>query len=181
MNINRERDALIIVDMQRDFINGSLRVPNASEIIKPILEFAEQFDVIVATQDWHPANHSSFKDNGGPWPTHCVQGTLGAELHPMIAAYNRIGLISRKGMDVKRDSYSAFRDNSGPASGLTGYLLNRGIHRPFFVGLAREYCVLWSARDAVGFDPYFVWDLTRPVDPASDEKTRADLHGVEIV
>lgn len=185
MVVNRTKEALVIVDMQYDFIDGSLAVPGASQIILPIEKLAAEFDTVIATQDWHPADHSSFKSFGGPWPSHCVQGTRGAELHSVIARLNGVSLIARKGMNVLRDSYSAFRDNNGPETGVMGYLLRRGIKRTYFVGLARDFCVKWSAEDAstLGMEAFLVWDMTRSVFPENDNVVNIDLvtKGVTIV
>lgn len=183
MQINRERDALIIVDMQNDFAieRGSLYVSGGYQLVDPILEFAKEFDVVVATQDWHPSNHVNFHN---PWPVHCVQGTWGAEItdHRIV---DRAALIIRKGSNPNVDSYSAYRENADSAgkrrlTGLGGFLFERQIRRTYYVGLARDYCVKWSALDALGLDPHFVWDLTRPVDPANDDLTKTELFTVGV-
>jgi chorismate mutase/prephenate dehydrogenase len=161
--------------------------------------------VCVATQDWHPAGHVSFASahpgrepfdrvvlHGHEqvlWPDHCVQGTRGAELHPQLP-WHLVSLILRKGSEPTTDSYSAFRDNRGPlgtreTTGLAGYLRERGIRRVEICGLAREVCCKWTAEDAadLGFGVDFLWDLTRAVDPLSDEATRGDLErrGVRVL
>lgn len=182
MNIDRERDALIVVDMQNDFAEpkGALYVKGGEDLVVPINNLMKEFDNIVITHDWHPTDHVSFQDNGGPWPIHCVQGTWGSWAVAGLAG-TRMSLLLRKGMDKNVDSYSAFRDNNKKETGLTGYLLNRRVRRTYLVGLAREFCVKWSAMDAaLGLEPHFVWDLTRPVDPTSDEQTRTDLLGIGV-
>ena len=123
------------------------------------------------------------------WPDHCVQRTPGAELHYHID-WTVFSAVIRKGTDPEVDSYSGFRNNwdargERPPTGLAGYLKERGVRDIWVSGLARDYCVKWTAEDAVdeGFRTTVLWDLTRPVDPASDAGTRADLEakGVRIV
>jgi nicotinamidase/pyrazinamidase len=199
--------ALILVDIQPDFLpGGALAVPDGDAILGPVRRLVEQdrFGLHVATQDWHPPDHVSFASRhpgrapmdvielyGHPqtlWPDHCVQGTPGAELHGAIP-WGRVSAIIRKGTDAQTDSYSGFRNNwnrdgERPATGLLGYLRERGVERVFLCGLARDYCVKWSAEDAAaaGLRTTVLWDLTRPVDPGSDDVVRADLEraGVEV-
>ncbi|MBW3660988.1 MAG: nicotinamidase, partial [Gemmatimonadetes bacterium] len=172
--------------------------------VKALLE-SERFGVRVATQDWHPADHLSFASSHEGreerdvidlhgheqilWPDHCVQDTPGAEL-AVDLPWERVMAIVRKGTDREVDSYSAFRNNWDPAgerpkTGLAGYLRERGIEHVVVCGLARDFCVKWSAEDAAdeGFDVTVVWDVTRPVDPSSNEKVRKDLEeaGARIV
>jgi nicotinamidase/pyrazinamidase len=160
-------EALIVIDVQNDFCpNGALAVAGGDEIINRINGLMEEFCTIVLTQDWHPANHSSFAANHpgadpfsvidmpyGPqvlWPTHCVQGGTGAEFHPNLQT-DPAQLIVRKGFRTEIDSYSAFfeNDHSTP-TGLDGYLRSRGITAVTLVGLATDYCVAYSALDAAG-------------------------------
>jgi nicotinamidase/pyrazinamidase len=152
---------------------------------------------VVATQDWHPRGHVSFAANHAGhtpfaridlhghaqtlWPVHCVAGTPGAQLHPAID-WAALDLIVRKGTDDQVDSYSAFRENHGPAgtrppTGLAGWLRERGVTEVHVCGLARDVCVLWTVQDAraLGFRARMLWDLTRPVTPASDAATREAL------
>ncbi|MDH5805964.1 MAG: nicotinamidase [Gemmatimonadota bacterium] len=186
---------------------GALAVAEGDEIVPPISSLLnkEKFSTIVATQDWHPKTHVSFASNhkdkkpfdsitlyGRPqvlWPDHCVQGTDGAQLTSKLN-WDLADLILRKGTDPATDSYSAFRNNFNqdgerPATGLSGFLKNRNVERVFVCGLARDYCVKWTAEDAAaeGFDTYFLWDLTRPVDPSSDDSIHRDLteRGVHII
>lgn len=189
LQINRETDALIVVDVQNDFADfrGALYVPSGSAIIPGINLLMSSFDVIVLTQDWHPHNHSSFDFNKGPWPKHCVLGSWGAHFAPALNIFDG-SLILRKGTNPLVDSYSAFRENTDKSgkrqeTGLAGFLFSRRIRKTYYVGLARDYCVKWSALDANGLDPHFVWDLTRPVDPKSDDAVREELlqNGVKIV
>ena len=204
----RTRTALILVDIQPDFMpGGALATADGDEIVEPVQRLleAESFGLIAATQDWHPPRHVSFaSEHEGRkpldtielhgeeqvlWPDHCVQGSDGAQLHPGID-WNRANVIVRKGTDPQVDSYSGFRDNVGPDgtrphTGLAGYLRERGIDAVLICGLARDVCVLWPAEDAAeaGFRTHIIWDLTRPVTHDSDEQTRAalDRAGVETV
>lgn len=199
--------ALILVDIQPDFLpGGALGVPDGDAILEPVrrLVEADPFALYVATQDWHPPGHVSFASRhaghspldvidlyGHPqtlWPDHCVQGTPGAELHPSIP-WDRVSAVIRKGTDAESDSYSGFRNNwnragERPPTGLLGYLREREVETVFLCGLARDYCVKWSAEDAAaaGLHAVVLWDLTRPVDPSSDEAVRSDLEraGVEV-
>lgn len=200
--------ALIITDVQPDFLpGGALPVPDGDAILEPLAALLERdpFGVHVATQDWHPPGHISFASShpgtkvmdvievyGRPqrmWPDHCVQGTPGAALHPVVPDAMLTAIV-RKATDPMVDSYSTFRNNwdatgQRPPTGLGGYLKERGIDTVFLCGLARDYCVKWSAEDAaaMGFRTFVLWDLTRAIDPASDERVRQDLErvGVRIV
>ncbi|MFW9894782.1 MAG: bifunctional nicotinamidase/pyrazinamidase [Candidatus Thorarchaeota archaeon] len=188
MKINNS-DALIIVDIQNDFIpGGALPVEEGDLIIEGINRVAEIFKRystnIILTQDWHPQGHSSFasshpgKNPGdeyqsedgaiGPvlWPDHCVQGTQGAEFHKDLNL-NLASLILRKGRNPEVDSYSAFLENDKKTeTGLAGYLKSNSITRVFICGLALDYCCYYSAMDAVdfGFRAFFILDLTRGID-----------------
>jgi nicotinamidase/pyrazinamidase len=197
---NLERTALIVVDVQPDFMpGGALACHEGGAIVAGIdrLLRARRFATVVATQDWHPAGHASFASahaghspfdtitlHGQPqtlWPDHCVQGTPGAALHPGID-WSAADLILRKGSNREVDSYSGFRENHGPhgtrpSTGLAGWLRERGVDAVVVCGLARDVCVLWTAQDAValGFKASLAWDLSRPVTPAGDAATRAAL------
>jgi nicotinamidase/pyrazinamidase len=160
-------EALIVIDVQNDFCpGGALAVVGGDEIINRLNGLMEVFGTIVLTQDWHPANHSSFAANHpgadpfslidmpyGPqvlWPTHCVQGGTGAEFHPNLQT-DPAQLIVRKGFRTEIDSYSAFFENDhATPTGLDGYLRSRGITAVTLVGLATDYCVAYSALDAAG-------------------------------
>ncbi|AZV38095.1 hypothetical protein CFR75_03185 [Komagataeibacter xylinus] len=160
-------DALLIIDMQVDFMpGGTLGVAGADGIVPLINRLGElPFGLIAATQDWHPAAHVSFDMQGGPWPVHCVAGTKGAELAPDLAQAH-IGVVLRKGMHPDTDSYSAFEDNARASrTGLDGLLRGRGIKRVFVVGVALDYCVAATARDAVraGFATVVLTDACRGV------------------
>lgn len=192
--------ALLLVDIQPDFLpGGALAVEGGDAILEPVSRLVDRdpFGLYVATQDWHPPGHVSFASSHPGrtpletiqvhgheqtlWPDHCVQGTEGAALHPAIP-WDRVSAVIRKGTDVRTDSYSGFRNNwnpdgERPATGLAGYLSDREIRTVVLCGLARDYCVKWSAEDAAaaGFRTVVLWDLTRPVDPGSDESVRRDL------
>ena len=191
--------------MQPDFMpGGALAVEGGDELVGPVgaLMASGRFPLQVATQDWHPPGHVSFASvhpgrkpfetvdlYGRPqmlWPDHCVQGSPGAALHRGLP-WAAVSAVIRKGADASVDSYSGFknnwnRDGRRPATGLGGYLRDRGVRTVFLCGLARDYCVLWSAEDAVemGFEVFVLWDLTRPVDPASDDAVRASMERVGV-
>ena len=197
--------ALIVVDVQPDFMpGGALACHEGDAIIEGIdaLLRARRFRHVVATQDWHPRGHVSFASShpghapfdgitlhGQPqtlWPDHCVQGTPGAALHPQVD-WSALDAVLRKGSDPGVDSYSGFRENHGPhgtrpSTGLAGWLRERGVDEVVVCGLARDVCVLWTAQDAValGFRAHLLWELSRPVTPASDAATRAALQAQGI-
>ncbi len=174
---------LIIIDIQNDFIpGGSLEVPEGYKIIPVINGIMDKFDLVIATQDWHPANHISFAsghENKKPferiewkgmqqvlWPDHCVQGTYGAEFHPELDM-TRVEAIFRKGMDWQIDSYSGFYDNGHiKNTGLAGYLRERKAHDLYFCGLAADVCVWYSILDArdAGFSVALIDDAVKPID-----------------
>jgi nicotinamidase/pyrazinamidase len=195
VKIEARRDALLLIDLQYDFMpGGALAVAGGDEIVPAIGTLAHRFDTVVATQDWHPAGHVSFasthgKDafesivlHGAPqtlWPEHAVRGTRGAALHDSLPT-EPITMLLRKGTRADTDSYSAFRENVGPdrrrhSTGLGAWLTSRGITRVFVCGLARDYCVRWTAEDASaeGFETFVLDDLTRGV--ASSSSADADL------
>ena len=204
----RPATALLVVDMQPDFMpGGALAVAEGDRLVAPIgrLMTSGAYDLCVATQDWHPPGHVSFASShagrrplestqlhGHPqtlWPDHCVQGTPGADLHGDLP-WSVVAAIIRKGADPAIDSYSGFRNNwspdgDRPPTGLAGYLRERGVEEVHVCGLARDFCCLWTAGDAAeaGFRVRFLWDLTRPVDPAGDAQVRERLawYGVGIV
>lgn len=159
-------EALIVIDIQKDFCpGGALAVAEGDKIINRVNGLMDDFATVVLTQDWHPADHSSFASNHpgkapfetltmsyGPqtlWPDHCIQGTAGAEFHPDLRT-DPAQLIIRKGFRSAIDSYSAFFENDrSTTTGLIGYLTARGVTSVTFVGLATDYCVAYSALDAV--------------------------------
>jgi nicotinamidase/pyrazinamidase len=177
------QDVLVVVDVQNDFCpGGALAVPKGNEVIAPIHCVAPRFAHIVLTQDWHPANHASFATaHPGKqlfetielaygvqtlWPPHCVQGSRGAEFHPELHL-PQAELILRKGFRPQIDSYSAFFENDrATATGLAGYLHERGLRRVFLAGLAYDFCVGYSAIDArrLGFEAIVLRDACRAID-----------------
>jgi nicotinamidase/pyrazinamidase len=178
-----ERDVLIVTDPQRDFCpGGALAVPEGDAIMALVNGLARQFAHVVVTQDWHPAGHMSFAsahpgkrpfetievDYGRQtlWPDHCVQGTAGAAFHPSLDIPHA-ELVIRKGYHPLIDSYSAFRENDGKTpTGLTGYLRERGLERVTLCGLATDFCVYFSAIDALeaGFEARLVLEASRAID-----------------
>jgi nicotinamidase/pyrazinamidase len=199
------RIALILVDVQPDFMPGGTLACHEGDAIVPGIDALlrqRRFRHVVATQDWHPRGHVSFASShpgrvpfeqitlyGQPqtlWPEHCVQGTPGAELHPGID-WSALDAVIRKGSEPGVDSYSGFRENHGPhgsrpSTGLAGWLRERGVDEVVVCGLARDVCVLWTVQDALdlGFRASVLWDLSRPVTPASDDATRATLQAQGI-
>jgi nicotinamidase/pyrazinamidase len=152
--------SLIVVDMQNDFCDpkGSLYVEGAELIIPEINAAMEEYDynLIILTKDWHPKNHCSFKEQGGLWPGHCVQGTWGAEIHPGIDQ-SKINFIVNKGRDPLIDSYSAFCDNANNTPTYLNYLTNtrpNGSNQNVIdiCGVATDYCVRYTAEDASNLD-----------------------------
>ena len=180
---SRDSDVLLVIDVQNDFCpGGALAVKEGDQIIPTINRLQQRFAHTVLTQDWHPPGHSSFAsshDNSAPfstikmpygeqtlWPDHCVQGTSGAQFHPYLAL-NRAELIIRKGFRSAIDSYSAFFENDRQtATGLAGYLRERGCQRLFLSGLATDFCVAWSALDGCqqGFEVILIEDACRAID-----------------
>lgn len=178
-----DESVLLVVDVQNDFCpGGALAVGDGDEVVPVINGLAGQFAHVVLTQDWHPPRHRSFASQHpgrqpfesveldyGPqtlWPDHCIQGSRGAEFHPGLET-GRAELVLRKGFRTAIDSYSAFTENDRrTATGLAGYLRERGLRRVFLAGLATDYCVAWSALGAVsaGFEAVLVEDACRAID-----------------
>jgi nicotinamidase/pyrazinamidase len=177
------QDVLLVIDVQNDFCpGGALAVADGDAVIAPILRIAPRFEHVILTQDWHPAGHTSFA-GAHPgrkpfeqvemsygtqtlWPEHCVQASRGAELHPDLSL-PQAELILRKGFRPEIDSYSAFYENDHlTATGLAGYLRERGIRRVVLAGLAYDFCVGYSALDArrLGFEAAVIGDACRAID-----------------
>lgn len=193
---------LVIVDVQNDFMpGGPLAVPGGDEIVPVINQFIEQFDLVIATQDWHPPHHQSFASshsNKEPfeildlkgvqqtlWPDHCVQNTPGAAFHPELFSHP-IEAIFRKGVDSEIDSYSGFYDNKKMKStGLSGFLREKGANDLYFCGLAGDICVYHTIKDALkeGFHCWLIDDATRPLDPSHYNTIKKELlaEGVKII
>lgn len=185
---------LIIIDMQNDFIpGGALAVPGGDQIISTVNELQKKFDLVIATQDWHPAGHASFAANHAGkkefekiklqgqeqvlWPVHCVQNTRGAEFHPDLET-GKIEAIFRKGTNPVIDSYSGFYDNAHlKSTGLAGYLREKGAQELYFCGLAADYCVYFSIMDALqeDFHACLIEDATRALDDAAFQKLKREI------
>lgn len=179
----KKRSALIAVDVQNDFCaGGALEVQNGDEVVPVINRISNGFSVVIATQDWHPVGHFSFASQHpgkNPletikrgdleqvlWPDHCVAGTVGADFHPELET-TRLSLILRKGTDPDLDSYSGFFENDKVTStGLEHYLKGLGYSDLYLCGLATDYCVYYTAMDALrlGFNVCLVEDACRGVD-----------------
>jgi nicotinamidase/pyrazinamidase len=179
----RNDDALLVVDVQKDFCQGgALAVPNGDAVVPLVNDLARRFPHTILTQDWHPAVHQSFASSHAGrkpfdvievsygsqvlWPDHCVQGTDGAAFHDALEV-PQAELIVRKGYDPTIDSYSAFYENDRRTpTGLAGYLRERGFKRVFLAGLALDFCVRYSAEDArkCGFDAIVIEDACRAID-----------------
>jgi len=180
--------ALILVDIQNDFVpGGALPVPEGDQIVSLANRLQQHFDLVIATQDWHPANHGSFAANhpgrkpgelielnGLPqilWPTHCVQGTHGANFVRGLQR-DRWDRVFVKGTDPQIDSYSGFFDNGhAHATGLGDYLKEKGVDEIYVAGLATDYCVKFTVLDALGlgFKTYLIEDACRGVNLQSGD------------
>lgn len=193
---------LVIVDPQYDFMpGGSLEVKEGDQIIPIINSVLEQFDLVVATQDWHPKGHSSFASTHAGknpfdkiewkgmqqilWPNHCVQGSNGANFHEDLDT-NQFEAIFRKGMDPEIDSYSGFYDNGHKKStGLSGYLKEKKAEDLYFCGLAADICVYFTLKDAIkeNFNVNLIEDATRPLDLDDFDEQKKELKtlGAKII
>lgn len=197
-------NALILVDIQNDFIpGGALAVPGGHEIVPVVNRLQKRFDLVVATQDWHPSNHGSFAANHPEknpfeaidlngltqvlWPVHCVQNTPGADFAPSL---DRAGWdqVFHKGTDATVDSYSGFFDNGRrQATGLGDYLRAKGVTRVYVAGLATDYCVKFTVLDALqlGFPTALIEDACRGIDlqPGDIRKAVEEMRaaGAEIL
>jgi nicotinamidase/pyrazinamidase len=194
--------ALILIDIQQDFLpGGTLAVPDGDAIIPVANQIQDFFDLVIATQDWHPPEHGSFASNHpgkNPmetielagmkqilWPDHCVQGSSGADF-PAELDTNKVEAIFRKGMDPKIDSYSGFFDNRHKKStGMGDYLKGRRINTVYVLGLAGDVCVKYTIDDALklGFNAVLIEDGTRPINPQDFEKSKNELKmkGLKII
>ncbi len=174
--------ALIVVDVQNDFCpGGALAVPDGDSVVEPINRLASQSRFVVATRDWHPADHGSFSDQGGPWPVHCVAGTPGAELHAGIDA-GLLDAIIDKGQAPDREGYSGFEGTE-----LERVLREHEVDVVDVAGLALDYCVMATALDArrAGLEVTVHLGATRAVEvqPGDGERAVQELRaaGVEVV
>lgn len=187
-------DALIVTDIQNDFCEGgALAVPGANGIIPLVNRLQERFDLVIATQDWHPPGHASFASSHPGckpldktmldgieqvlWPDHCVQGMPGADFAPGLDL-RRAEAIIRKGTNPRIDSYSTFFDNEHlKSTGLEGYFKQKGVTRVFLCGLAEDFCVYYSALDALaaGFSVVIIKDATRAISEQGAEAAARDI------
>ena len=170
----QDGDALLIIDAQNDFCPGGALAVREGDQVVPVLnrwiEKARRQGIpIYASRDWHPPGHISFKDRGGPWPPHCVQGTAGAAFHPDLKLPSNVEIVS-KGYDPDRDSYSAFGGTH-----LKEYLRREGIKRVWIGGLAQDYCVRETSLDAIreGLEVHVIVDGTRGVNLSPDDGRHA--------
>lgn len=187
------RAALLLVDFQHDFMPwGALPVPSGDQAVAPANRVQPLFNLVVATQDWHPPGHASFASSHPGhepfetidldgleqilWPDHCVQGTRGAELVPDLDR-GRIARVFRKGTDPNIDSYSGFYDNGHrKGTGMGDYLREQGVDTVYIAGLAEDVCVLYTALDArrLGFETRLITDATYGVDMNAGDVQQAE-------
>ncbi len=193
-------EALVVIDVQNDFCpGGALAVADGAAIVPGINALMDEFRAVILTQDWHPADHSSFATSHwgrepyetvempyGPqvlWPDHCVQGTPGAEIARDLDIPHA-QLVIRKGYNAGIDSYSGFKEaDRRTSTGLAGYLKERGFRRVFCAGLALDFCVAWTALDAVeaGFETHLIEDASRAIDTGGSlEKAWQDLRAAGV-
>ncbi|MEN3333590.1 MAG: nicotinamidase/pyrazinamidase [Blastocatellia bacterium] len=167
--------ALILVDIQNDFCpGGALAVADGDAVVPVVNRLMPHFPLVVSTLDWHPANHISFREQGGPWPPHCVQNTFGAELHPSLNTAS-IQNTFRKATTAERDAYSEFEGVDDHHRSLDDYLKSRGVRRVYLAGLATDYCVRATTMDALrrGYETYVVTDGVRAVNVQPDDGAKA--------
>jgi len=169
-------DALIVVDVQNDFLpGGSLAVPEGDAVVPVLNRYVERFETagqpVYFTRDWHPADHCSFRDEGGPWPPHCVRDSEGAAFAPGLYRPRGASVIS-KATESHHEAYSGFQGTD-----LAERLRAQGVRRVFVGGLAQDVCVLETVRDALaaGFEVVVLEDATRPVDPAAGERAHRTM------
>ena len=188
--------ALLLIDIQNDFLpGGALAVPDGDAVIPICNRLQNNFELVVATQDWHPQDHKSFavnhRDkkefqtiewNGLPqvlWPVHCVQSTPGADF-ALDLQMAKVEAIFRKGTNPQIDSYSGFYDNGHlKSTGLAHYLKGKGVTAVYVAGLAADYCVYFTALDALaeGFETFIIEDATRAIYAEGFEKAKVDFKG----
>jgi nicotinamidase/pyrazinamidase len=167
--------ALILVDIQNDFCpGGALAVNDGDEIVTVVNDLMPWFPLVVATQDWHPSNHNSFKEQGGAWPPHCVQNTRGAQLHPLLNQ-KRIDHNFRKALTKENDSYSGFDGVEENGLSLNEILKAKKMTKVFVAGLATDYCVKYTALDAIknGYEVFVITDATRGVNVNEGDSEKA--------
>jgi len=175
----RGKDALIVVDVQNDFCpGGALAVRNGDDVVAVLNRYIEKFLEarlpIFATRDWHPEKTSHFNSYGGPWPTHCVQHSRGAEFHPGLRLGPGVIVVS-KGAGADEDGYSGFQGRDSSGAPLAELLRERGVEVIFVGGLATDYCVKHTALDGIkqGFRVVLIGDAVRGVDLNPNDSARA--------
>lgn len=164
------KDVLIVVDVQNDFCpRGALAVPDGDKVVPKLNKVMGKFRYVIATQDWHPKNHISFKAQGGIWPPHCVQGTKGADFHPKLNS-KKFTHIVRKGTDPKKEAYSGFDE-----TGLESLLKSLRIRHVFVGGLATDYCVKATTLDSreAQFSTFVLKDAARAVNVKPGDEKKA--------
>ena len=187
MATERIDDALILVDIQNDFCpGGALAVSEGDRIVPIVNRLISRLPLVISTQDWHPANHVSFKAQGGPWPPHCVQGSRGAELHPDLKT-DTVAHYFRKASTPHKDDYSEFAGTDDKGRTLHEVLGEYGVKKLYVVGLATDYCVRETVLDGLqlGYEVYAVTDAMRGVNvnPADDKKALQEMErsGAQLV
>jgi nicotinamidase/pyrazinamidase len=173
--------ALILVDIQNDFCpGGALAVNEGDQIVPAVNRLIPEFPLVISTQDWHPENHISFNERGGPWPPHCVQDTRGAELHSDLKT-DTIAHYFRKASSPDKDDYSEFAGKDDRGRSLDQVLRSHGVKKLYAVGLATDYCVLETVIDGLrlGYEVYAVTDAMRAVNvnPADGEEALQKMAG----
>ena len=198
----RPSDALLVIDPQNDFCEGgALAVTGGAAIMPLINQIATRFNKIIVTQDWHTPEQISFASNHPDaepfteidvaygrqmlWPDHCLQGSSGADFHPAITpVLNRALAVIRKGYNPAVDSYSGFFENDHETpTGLAGLLRDLGVTRVFLAGLALDYCVRFTAEDAIreGFEAVVITDATRAIAPATETAVHASFAALGVI
>lgn len=197
----QDGDALVVIDVQADFLpGGALAVPDGDAILGFVSDAIRAFPTVVLTQDWHPKGHSSFASShpgAAPfsttempygtqvlWPDHCVQGSDGADLILSTGALAKAALVVRKGANPAIDSYSAFKENDGVTeTGLADDLRAMGVRRVVFVGLATDYCVAYSALDAraMGFEAVVLLEGCRGISPDCVQAQIAAMRAAGVI
>jgi len=175
MTAEFKHSALILVDIQNDFCpGGALAVAEGDQTVGVVNKLMPHFDLVISTQDWHPANHISFAGRGGPWPPHCVQGTFGAELHSQLIK-DKISNYFRKAATADKDAYSEFEGTDERGRSLNDVLKQLGVNKLYVAGLATDYCVKATVLDALklGYKVYPITDGMRAVNVNPDDGDRA--------
>ncbi len=168
--------ALIVVDVQRDFMpGGTLPVPNGDAVVDPLNTLISYFEIkglpVIFTRDWHPPDHMSFKEMGGPWPRHCVQGTKGAEFHPNLRV-PEVPIIISKATDRDKEAYSGFEGTE-----LEKILREKSVRRLFIGGVATEYCVKATVLDAIrlGYEVVVVEEAVKGIKKENEIRAKEEI------